>query len=105
MTKRPVAIEIDVQAEAGIPASFKWRNQWYSVQQVLMHWIESGPWWIALRGDFASEFADADSADITWRIWRVEANSAHGKLVADIAFRESLTSSSAFPWRLIRIFD
>jgi hypothetical protein len=100
MSKRPIAIEIDVQSEAGIPKSFNWKNRWYSVQQVLMFWVEVGPWWKS-----TTEFADSDGAEITWRIWRIEAKSESGAVVADIAFRDSLTSSSAYPWRLIRVFD
>lgn len=97
MTKRPVAIEIEVQTNNGIPVAINLRNRWYSVQHILMHWVEVGPWW---KG---SAFADSD--EVTWRIWRIEAVAGTGAIVADIALRESLTSSSAFPWRLIRIFD
>ncbi|MEY3408082.1 MAG: hypothetical protein RL038_1143 [Actinomycetota bacterium] len=102
MTKRPVAIEIEVQTKAGIPVAFNLHNRWYSVQNVLMHWVEVGPWW---RSSVTGNTTFADVDDVTWRIWRIEAVSISGAIVADIAYRESLTSSSAFPWRLIRIFD
>lgn len=77
-----------------------------------MYWLEVGsfknatPWWESISAVFADQiYNDVDEQDVTWHIWRVEAKSPTGKLVSDIAFRESLFSANAEPWRMIRVFD
>ena len=90
----------------GIPQSFRWHGHRYVVQRIVMHWVESGPWWHSIsQSFFAGEFADADAGDVTWHIWRVEAQSMGGILVGDLAQRVSLLSASADPWRMIRVLD
>jgi hypothetical protein len=65
-----------------------------------MQWIETGPWWLAVN---SPELADVD--DVTWCIWRVEAQSMSGTIIADVAQRFSLMSACADPWRMIRVLD
>ena len=66
----------------GIPQSFRWNGHRYVVQRIVMHWVESGPWWQSISQSFFSgEFADADAGDVTWHIWRIEAQSMAGILV------------------------
>lgn len=105
MAKRPIVFELEMTAPAGVPASFRWQGRRYVVQQILMHWVEAGPWWRSLAAGLAWEFADADDFDVTWHIWRLEAQSQAGSLLGDVVYRESLSSSSAYPWRLIRVLD
>lgn len=95
--------DLNVSAAADIPTAFSWRGHRYVVQSVLMHWVEAGPWWQAVR-DLA-DFCEPDDLDATWQIWRVEARSVVGTLIGDLAQRVSLTSASAYPWRMIRVFD
>jgi len=106
MTKRPEPVELQMIAADGIPQSFRWRGNRYIVQNIVMHWVEVGPWWQALSQAFVQgTFCDVDSRDVTWHIWRVEARSMAGSLLGDIAQRVSLTSASVDPWRMIRVLD
>jgi hypothetical protein len=106
MTKRPEPCDLAVIAVDDIPQSFRWRGHRYVVQTIVMHWIETGPWWQSLAQTFyRAQLADVDSNDVTWRIWRVEARSMAGVIVGDLAYRESLTSSVVDPWRMIRVVD
>lgn len=107
MTRRPSAVvgigDLNMLAPDGIPKAFSWQGRRYVVQSVLMQWVEAGPWWRSMRE--LAVLADVDDLDVSWRVWRVEAQSSTGILVGDLAQRVSLTSASAYPWRLIRIFD
>ncbi len=104
--QRPDSLELHMIDRDGIPESFRWHDHRYVVQRIVMHWVESGPWWQNLsRSFFTGEFADADAGDVTWHIWRVEAQSMGGILLADVAQRVSLFSSSSDPWRMIRVLD
>jgi hypothetical protein len=112
MSKRPEVFQLQVQTKDNIPVKFCWRGQWYSVSTILMYWLEVGsfknatPWWQSISAVFADQvYNDVDEQDVTWHIWRIEAKSPKGKLVSDIAFRESLFSANAEPWRMIRVFD
>lgn len=107
MTKRPTAVsgiqDLNLLAADGIPQAFTWQGRRYLVQTVLMQWVEAGPWWRSLRE--LAVLADVDDLEVSWRLWRVEAQSSAGMLVCDLAQRVCLTSTSAYPWRLIRVFD
>lgn len=108
MTKRPIREEFFsvISAQGHIPQRFRLRDRMYVVTAVLMAWQESGAWWTALSTRFASgEFADVDATDVVWHISRVQAQSAAGEVVVDVALRDSLTSSVAQPWRLLRVVD
>ena len=107
MTKRPLSdfddSDLRVVADEETPRSFSWRGHRYVVESIVMHWVESGAWWQALRGSAA--LFDPTDFDVTWHIWRVEARSVVGGLVGDLALRVSTTSTTACPWRLVRVFD
>ncbi len=108
MTKRPLRDDFFsvISADGHIPQRFRLRDRVYVVTQVLMTWQESGAWWTALSTRFASgEFADVDATDVVWHITRLHATSAAGDVVLDVALRDSLTSSVAEPWRLLRVVD
>lgn len=103
---RPEQSELHMIDHDGIPQSFRWQGHRYVVQRIVMQWVESGPWWRSIsQSFFTGEFADVDATDITWHIWRVEAQSMAGVLVGDVAQRVSLLSASADPWRMIRVLD
>ncbi|MFZ9308779.1 MAG: DUF6504 family protein [Candidatus Nanopelagicales bacterium] len=85
---------IDVEVRDGIPARFRWRERIFVIQQIVMYWIDVEPWW---QHDFEH--------DVTWHIWRVEAHSASQNVLLDVAYRDSLLSGNAFPWRIVRVFD
>lgn len=106
VSQRNDLVELAMIDHDGIPHSFRWHGHRYVVQRIVMHWVESGPWWQSIsQSFFAGEFADADAVDVTWHIWRVEAQSMGGVLLGDVAQRVSLFSSSADPWRMIRVLD
>lgn len=85
---------IDVEVRDGIPARFRWRERIFVIQQIVMYWIDVEPWW---QHDFEH--------DVTWHIWRVEALFASQSVILDVAYRDSLLSGNAFPWRIVRVFD
>ena len=85
---------IDVEVRDGIPLRFRWRERIFVIQQIVMYWIDVEPWW---QHDFEH--------DVTWHIWRVEAHSASQNVLLDVAYRDSLLSGNAFPWRIVRVFD
>ena len=106
VTKRPEFAPLEMIDVDGIPQSFRWHGHRYVVQRIVMQWIEIGPWWQSFANTFYQrEFADVDAADVTWYIWRIEAQSMAGTVIADVAQRFSVFSAAADPWRLIRVMD
>lgn len=85
---------VDVLMQDGLPARFRWRSRIFVVHQIVMYWIDVEPWW-------QHEFEH----DVTWHIWRVEAQSSTQCVILDVAYRDSLLSGNAFPWRIVRMFD
>jgi hypothetical protein len=85
---------IDLHMQDGVPARFRWRNRIFTVQRIVMYWIDVEPWW---HHDYEH--------DVTWHIWRVEVRCLAQCLTLDVAYRDSLLSGNAFPWRIVRIFD
>ena len=85
---------IDVLTQDGLPTRFCWRNRVFMVRQIVLYWIAVEPWW-------QHEFEH----DVTWHIWRVEAESSTQSVILDVAYRESFLSGNAFPWRIVRMFD
>lgn len=70
------------------PARFRWRRQWYIVEEVLEAWAEVGTGWVVNPGAPLPES----------HIWRVK---AEGGGVFELA--EQLGADGQ--WRLLAIFD
>lgn len=104
MTRRPEFVPLEMIDIDGVPQSFRWRGHRYVVQRVVMQWIETGPWWQSFaRTFYRRNTQDVELSHATWRIWRIEAQSMAGVVVADVAQRLSLNVED--PWRLIRVMD
>ena len=75
-------IRVDVEADGGIPAAFRWRGRRYEVMDVIGRWRIEGRWW-------------DDGRDREY--WRVE---ARGGAVWDLYH-----DRKAECWHLERLWD
>jgi hypothetical protein len=88
----------------GVPHSFRWHGHRYVVQRIVMQWIETGPWWKSFAQTFYRRSStDVETSQATWHMWRIEARSMAGVVIADVA--QHLTISTSDSWRLIRVID
>ena len=51
---------IAVSLNGTVPISFRWQGKTYRITQVITHWVEVAPWWIA--------------SALEKSVWRIEAH-------------------------------
>jgi len=92
-------LQVEVDGR-GAPSRFRWRGQWYRVQQVHAYWVEAGPWWSErVPSARAALGSSAGWASMRRSVWRVEATAHAGHRGAyDLA-------SGADGWHLLQVMD
>jgi hypothetical protein len=86
---------VDVRHRDDLPAEFLWQDRRYVVRDILAHWIETAPWWLAPP-------ASGGAIESERELWRVEASA--GRLqsqgIYDLCF-----DWTTGRWTLVRTMD